>query len=296
MKKVLLSLLIFVLLFSNTGVANAYSNLNEQDQHIQKVVQDDIISKAKIPLKKISINPLNKNEVESIINTYHLQPKTVESIREYLNKCEKGEIKSTSLNIYVPSSDLSQYTYNTPNPYTKTYVGYGGKTYYEEVISYDNTSDSKTVCESTGWSNYLHSTIQAFVSYGIGTFLDTQLSGAWSIASIFTKGIPSDVPANSTFRHEARLHEHKVKKFTYVVENGQYYFGSHVEMSVSYFENTVVIPGLCPTQTGEPANMDPAITPNFDNPDAKAYNTYLGDGWVEIISHHKYKGVTFASI
>jgi hypothetical protein len=303
MKKLIALLLTVVIIFSGTNVASAASNLSEQDNNKNKLSHEDIVmsidekisNDAKVPLRKISMNPLDKNEVESIIATYQLQPETVKDIYEYMEKVRKGSIQPGKINIYIPSTTPSQ-EISTSSDYRKTYVGYAGKTYYEEVLSYDNTSASVTVKEAYGFLDYLNKTIDAAAKYGFGTGMDWITKGMWSIGSIFTGGLPSGVPTNSKFRHESRLYEYKVKKFTYLVESGQYYFGSRVEMSISHFDNLTVFPGLHPIEYGENTKLESIITPSYDIPDQRAYYSYMNGGWVEPIVQYKYGGVYFDSI
>lgn len=101
--------------------------------------------------------------------------------------------------------------------------------------------------------------------------------------NLFSSYLPSVAPANGNYRLEAALKEMKTEKRTYVVENGQYYFGALTESSTSNFQNFVVDPGLGYTE-GARSSWSNKSTRIFNSPAVKAYSFYLSGGYTEQIS------------
>ena len=93
--------------------------------------------------------------------------------------------------------------------------------------------------------------------------------------------------------HSAQLHETKTAKHTYVVEDGQYYFGSLVQCSSGRFQNFILDEDTHRTEIGKDSVLSPIQTPNYNSPDEKAYYGYVSSGWVETISGYEYHGVHF---
>lgn len=300
MKKTL-SIMLAFMLFIYSGVSVSFANPasntvdeNQLDQQIASQIDDSIMSQSKVPLQKITIDPSDSNQVELIINKYQLQPQTSKDIREYTEKIERGEITSGEINLYLPAgigSEISTYA-------TRTYVGYNNKTYYEDVVSYSSSSPYREIKKTTKakWIDYANSTIDATAKLLLDTVMTTISAGVWNVISIFTAGIPSNVPTNNETRHEAALVETKVKKNTYLVLDGQYYFGSAVEYSNSHFLNLLRIPGYDDVR-GANSALKVIYTDNYTTgADKKAWLSYVNGGYTERIPNFGYGGVSFTSL
>lgn len=117
--------------------------------------------------------------------------------------------------------------------------------------------------------------------------------GTWSVAKLFVN--PS-ISANTQVTHKAHLVETKNCKHTYVVENGQNYFGSLTEqVTSSHFNNVLIIPGKNPL-SGSNTNIPTKSTPNYSSADKKAYYSYVGSGYVETINGYTYGGAYYNSV
>lgn len=117
------------------------------------------------------------------------------------------------------------------------------------------------------------------------------------MAKIFTSGLPSNIPANSQHRHEARLIENKTQKFTYIdMKDGSgWRFESRVEKVSSHFTNEDIVPGFDPIR-GLNTNYLNQQTAGWSEPDKKAYSGYLNGGWITYVDNYEYAKAVFSSI
>lgn len=250
---------------------------------------DEFLDEHGVLVKEVSIDPYDSVQAEKIISTYHVQPETAETIRSYLKACKNGAESLTSITLTIPTM-----TEGRSSGSTRTYKGYGNKTYYEETIT--AYGDPGWIDVGGGlWENYVNDTAQAIGEYIVDGVVDTVTGGVWSIAKLFA---PNSVPSGHTVTHSAAIHEVKTAKHTYVVENGQYYFGSLVQRSSGYFQNSILDTDSNPHRyiDGADATLTAVQTPNYNSPDKKAYYGYVSSGWTETVAGFEYCGVYFESI
>lgn len=243
---------------------------------VEETIQDTII------MQEIAIDPHDKDQIEQVIITYQLQPETANTIRKLYKKAENNN-SIKELNVLIP------------NPTTRgnrTYKGYGNKTYYEEIVRVEYSSDFVDVGEDN-WSNYFDSTVKGVLEYTGNAILNKVTFGIFSISKIFTSY--SVAYPNDTITHIASLVENKDIKHTYVVDDGQYYFGSLTEKVVnSHFENRLLIPGNN-SVSGKDTSIPTESTPNYNSADEKAYYFYVGGGYTETIDGYWFGGAYFVS-
>lgn len=256
-------------------------------------VENNLDSESERASYDISVNPYNSNDVETKIELYKIMPQTAKAMREYSRKCISGEIKDGKLILtteYKPNSRQKRSLIG--------YVGYKNKRYQEEKITTTQSSSWGKVDEGRNYSDYLEDTINATINFTVNFAADYVTGGAWSIASILPSALACGVPADTSFRHEARLHEAKTEIFTYIDMDGtgQYSLGSRVERVNYHFENSSVFPSLGKTKYGEDTSSKTKETPNFNNRDTKAYSGDLNGEWIEAVDDYEYGGTTFKSI
>ena len=240
-----------------------------------------------IVMQEIAIDPYSSADAERVILTYHIQPETAQMIRNYVLACTNGSEDIISMTLTIPAMTTGRNSSGT-----RTYTGYGNKTYYEETIT---TNYHSSIEEIGGglWQNYATDTVSAIGEYVVDGALDYLTKGVWSISNLFT---PSAVPSDHSVTHSAQLHETKTAKHTYVVEDGQYYFGSLVQRSTGYFQNFILDEAADRTVSGKDSVLSATQTPNYNSPDKKAYYGYVSSGWEETISGYEYNGVYFYSV
>lgn len=291
---------IFVYAGINVSYASPESNVVDTEQLFEQQMvelEDSIMSEAKVPLEKVTIDPNNSEEVELTINEYQVLPKTANDIREYAEKVKNGEIISDGISLYLPAGSQSQGQFSTLAGTTRTYVGYNNKTYYEDIVVYNGISPETVIKKTTKEkrADYASSTVSATVRYYIDKTLDTVTLGAWSMANIFVQGLPTGVGTQTEITHTAKFIQNIAKKNTYIVLDGQYYFGYASESGSTYFQNFRNIPGYAMIFD----NSTPVVSkslPNYAKGDEKTWFNYVNGGLTERFSNYTYGGVTFNAI
>ncbi|GIO85563.1 hypothetical protein J25TS5_24950 [Paenibacillus faecis] len=300
MKKIL-SLILTCSFFVYSGLnvsyasseSNAVDTKQSYDQQMVKL-ENSIKIESKVPLQKITIDPNNSKEVEMTINNYKLLPKTANDIREYSEKVQNGDITSYGISLYLPARSQGNLSTNST---TRTYVGYNHKTYYEDIVVYNSISPETEInkTKKEKWADYAKKTISATVKYYIDKTLDSVTLGNWSMAKIFLEGIPSQVSGQTEITHTAKFIQSVAKKNTYIVLDGQYYFGYASESGSYYWQNFRNIPGYGMI-FDESTPVVSKKLPNYDKGDEKAYFNYVNGGLTERFSNYSYGGVIFNAI
>ena len=295
----MLSLVLGVTILSTTGIianGSPYSKPNESLSHPKKIFSLE----RNCTSYEQKINPYNGQEVAQAIILYDVMPETAEAMRHYSEACMSGEIKEGELTLitqYNPFNiDVDGISTKSVTP--RTYRGFGGRNYLEEKILLKQTSGAKTIYEGNKFSSYLNDTIDGVAGLAVDSGLDIVTFGTWSIGKVFTAGLPTGVPVNTSFRHESRLIENKTQVFTYIENTdgwGGYSLGSRVELDDYSFSNEAVFPGYYPVSSGIKLTKT-LRTPGYTIPDTKAYYGYVNGGWIEKIESFIYGGTKFYSV
>ena len=213
------------------------------EEGLYKNNQNTLFSKVNnttfVPVEEVNINPLDEVQVENAISKYGLHKQTAQGLKDYSEKCIKGEINPGEGVVYYAPLTL----YKSSSNSTRTYSGYGIKRYYEEKIKFTDHSKSEIVNVDT-WGQYKNSVVKCTAKTIFDGVIDYISGGVWSIASIFVDAFPSSVPsANGKVTHEANKQEQKTKVWTYVSESDGYHFGCLTEYSWAYFQNQIIYDG-----------------------------------------------------
>ncbi|WP_457943362.1 hypothetical protein [Caproiciproducens sp. LBM24188] len=244
-------------------------------------VKDDLF----IPVKKVDIPLENIETTNAVIKQQNIQKETTNYILDVIANSKKNQIHIDSIQVYLPQATSSR----------RTYKGYGNKTYFEETVTTNYHSDPADVNQSP-WGTYKNSVIKGIAEYIVGEVADKVTFGSYSIASIFASAVPSSVSGTTEVTHYAQLFETKTTKHTYVVEDGQYYFGSLTEKASGKFENFISIPGVSGgNKRGSDSKISNIQTQNYSSADKRAYYGYVSGGWVERIESYQYGQATFNS-
>lgn len=221
-------------------------------------------------------------------------PKTANDIREYSEKVQSGEIISNEISLYLPAGNQGNFSTNSIN---RTYEGYKNKTYYEDIVVYNGISPETEINKTTKekWADYAKKTINATAKYYVDKTLDSFTLGSWSMAKIFLEGIPSQVSSQTEVTHTAKFIQSVAKKNTYIVLDGQYYFGYASESGSYYWQNFRNIPGYGMI-FDESTPVVSKKLPNYDKGDEKTYFNYVNGGLTEGFGNYSYGGVIFNAI
>ena len=175
----------------------------------------------------------------------------------------------------------------------RTYTGYAGKTYYEELVILKANSTSFNVRMPSKYTvkDYLWDVFQAGIVNSAGMFVDSMSGNMWTIMStVFPKGFDEDsLPTNAAMTHTAVLIENKSRKYTWVYEADDIFIGSILDNASDYrFVNYVNIPGVSVNESGQTDWQHNKVT-GYDKADEIAYRNYKYEGYTDIIRTYAYK-------
>jgi hypothetical protein len=244
------------------------------------------------PTYEVNIDPYDIDDVEDVIAFYNVRDEAAADMLAFAEKCISGEIVNGTLTLETFVNPLARAT--------RTYTGYNNWQYYEETVTINGTSAFQTVYTTTAsaYSAYLSTSISAAIRYMVDAVLDEVSGGSWGVASLLVSTLPSGIPSSTSIQHQASLYETKTRKYTYAVQDGQYYYPAVADKTTYYFDNLRAIPGSGPysgTQAGQPTTTKTATTSSYNNGDQKAY-VYMYSGYTDYVSAYTYKGKVFNSV
>lgn len=162
----------------------------------------------------IKIDPYYSGNLENFASENRISNAVLADIKTLLRGLSNGSIRSIEeLNVYVPISPSSL---GAEQSSTKTYTGYAGRQYYEELLTYNSTSESFSVKKPNyGFGTYASNVLKAAAVTAGTAVMDYITGGAWTIASIFAQSPGySSIPTTAASTHSAVLHENKYRKYT----------------------------------------------------------------------------------
>lgn len=250
---------------------NVFANNEDYIYTKDYIIQD-------LNLNSINYYSENIDFKNNLIQEYDILPETAQTIQNIL---------SNPLNKNISAIEIIK-----PNINKNTYSG----RFYEEIIKVEANSDEAKIEENVT-ENYVNKILSVTVNFTFDSIINSKTAGMWSLARSLGEAFES-VPSTTSITHAARLYEDKYCKHTYVVEDGQYYFGALTEKSHGRFQDYFVYPGFNGgiEEGKNPQIMDPVETDSFRNPEERAEVSYLNGGWVEHIYEYEYEGVSFDSV
>lgn len=207
----------------------------------------------------------------------------------YVDNPDKTKINNLKV-INFSSMDLDEIN-NITNS-RRTYTGYKGRTYQDDIYETKTSSDWKLIYEGKNISNYFDSTISNIISLIIDGTIDLQTKGIWSIGKVIFSEFNADkISSNTSIKHEAKLQSTQVEKFTYILEpDGQYYLGCNTVRGDYYLRNYLDVPGEEGIETSSPTTY--FKSDSWDKADEKAWQ-WRYNPWLESAKSVKYGGKTF---
>lgn len=120
--------------------------------------------------------------------------------------------------------------------------------------------------------------------------LDKATGNMWTLATIFAQSPGySSIPTNASLKHSAVLLENKYRKYTYIYDGNDLYFGSLFDYAYSYkFKEYLNIPGYAVLE-GEYTPIQSWRTAYFYDADEMAYRWYGSGGYTDTIISYTYE-------
>lgn len=219
-------------------------------------------------------------------------PRLLEIVTKIMNDVASGKIElNRPLVIYYPEEHEIETRGITSS--TKTYIGYKGKQYYQELLSCSgNSLEFNVRMPKTKWSQYCENVFVAGVQTMMDGVINTATYDYWTLISIFTN-FPSDsLSTTQAGEHTAKLFENKYTKITYFMRDGEYISSSVIDYAYDYsYENFINIPGIDFYSNGRTQHFSEKAT-GYDNADEYAYHAEVSGNYNNQITKYRYRNST----
>lgn len=172
----------------------------------------------------------------------------------------------------------------------KTYTGYNGQQYYQELLTCSGNSkefDVKMPKEPLKqyWEDVFVAGVKAMVD-GVFSSIDNK---AWTLFTVFGQGVSTSISTSQASTHTAKLFENKYSKITYLMRDGQYVSSSVIDYAYEYFyENLINVDGKDFYSNGRTAHFSDKAT-GYDNADEYAYRAEGYQNYNNQITQYRYR-------
>lgn len=219
-------------------------------------------------------------------------PRLLDIVSKIMNDVASGKIElNRPLVIYHPEEHEIETRGITSS--TKTYTGYNGRQYYQELLSCSgNSLEFNVNMPETKWSQYCKNVFVAGVKTMMDGIINTATNEYWTIASIFTDFPSESLSTTQANEHTAKLYENKYTKITYFMRDGEYISSSVIDYAYDYsYENFINIPGIDFSSMGRTESFNEKAT-GYDNADEYAYNAEVSGNYNNQITCYRYRNST----
>lgn len=239
----------------------------------------------------LSVDAYNYSQFKVIANNKGVSAQLQSDIDKIMAKVRNGEIELTEpLAVYVPKTINVENGSRGITTKKTTYSGYAGREYYQELLDCKgNSLEFNVKMPSSKWSQYCSQVFQSIVTTSASAGLDAVSYGTWTLLSVFLHSTSDSISTTKAIKHTAKLFENKYIKYTYVIQNGEYYLGSVIEYSYNYFfENFINVDGEAFYSDGKTPQLY-AKGAGYDKADEYAYRNYTNASYNNSITRYDYK-------
>lgn len=244
--------------------------------------------------EELSIDAQSYSQFEAVAENKGLSDQLKSDINRIMVKVQNGEIELTEpLAVYVPEPIYTENNARSITSSTKTYTGYAGMKYYQELLDFKaNSLEFNVTMPSARWKQYCNQVFEAAVTTTASAGLDAITGRTWTLLSVFTQSTSDSISTTKAIKHTAKLFENKYIKYTHVVLDGQYYAGSVIEYTYNYFfRNFINVDGSDFYSNGD-TEKQTAKAKGYDKADEYAYQNYVSSPYINSITRYTYKNKT----
>lgn len=242
--------------------------------------------------KSLQVGPDNYQMLLNRSSGIEFSPRLLEIVTKIMNDVASGKIElSRPLVIYYPEEHEIETRGITSS--TKTYTGYKGRQYYQELLSCSgNSLEFNVRMPKVQWQQYCEYVFVAGIKTMMDGVINTATNNTWTIASIFTNFPSNSLSTTQAGKHTAKLIENKYTKITYLMRDGEYISSSVIDYAYDYFyENIINIDGVGSYYNGiTPHSSEKA--PGYDNADEYAYHAEVSGNYNNQITSYLYRNST----
>lgn len=242
-----------------------------------------------IQAQEIKISDINELDVDMLAAAHSLSSYLTNDLKRIAEKSSAGEIAVQSLAVYTPYSALAPQSQSIQS--SRTYTGYNGNKYYEEILDFKGNSTTFNVVQPpSALADYATNTLTALGKALLDYGLNKALGKTWTLVSIFSQNAISSIPTTKAVKHTAALIENKQRKYTYIYEypGADMQLGSIIDCAYDYrFQNYLNYDGD-KIVTGAVTPQQEYTAEGYDSADKYAYLWYLNSGYQNLITGYLY--------
>lgn len=242
-----------------------------------------------IPAQEIQIADMDIALINEFASRYSFSSLLIDDLKRIAERSNAGEIEVQSLAVYIPSVESASAQGDLVS--SRTYTGYKGRKYYEEVLEFNGNSLSFNVAQpDSAIQNYLKNFFRALGETIVSTALNAATGNKWTLVELFAQDAISGIPTTQAVDHTSVLIENKYRKYTYIYEydGAEMMFGSKIDSTYAYrFKNYLNVHGSDIIE-GEDSPTQSYVAEGYTNADQYAYYWYLNSGYQNTISNYLY--------
>lgn len=244
--------------------------------------------------EELSIDTHNYSQFKVVADNKGLSNQLLSDIDRIMEKVHNGEIElAEPLAVYIPEPIYVKNDGRSITSSTKTYTGYAGRQYYQELLDCrGNSLEFNVTMPSSRWSQYCSQVFQSVVTTSASAGLDAVTGGTWTLLSVFLQSTSDSISTTQAIQHTAKLFENKYTKYTYLVQDGEYYVGSVIDYTYNYFfRNFINVDGADFYSNGDTGKLT-AKAAGYDSADEYAYRNYVNSSYNNTITRYNYKNTS----
>ncbi len=243
-----------------------------------------------IPAQEIQITDMDIASINELASRHLFSNLLIDDLRKIAERSSAGEIEVQSLAVYIPGGESVSRQEGIVS--RRTYTGYMGKKYYEEVLEFNgNSLPFNVVQPNSAFQNYIENVLSAAAETLIDTALNAATGDKWTLLTVFAQSDISQISTTEAVEHTSALIENKYRKYTYIYEydGADMMFGSMIDNTYEYrFKNYLNVPGEDIIEGDDTPNQS-CKAEGYTNADQYAYQWYLTSGYQNTISRYSYK-------
>ncbi len=236
----------------------------------------------------------NYAQFQEIADEKELSDQLLHDIDNIMEKVHNNNLElEEPLVVYIPEPIESKSLARSETKTTRTYTGYAGMKYYQELLDCKgNSLEFNVKMPNATWKEYCSQVLAASVVTLAGAALDAVTGKSWSMLSVFAQSTSSSISTTKALSHTAKLFENKYTKYTYVIVNEEQHIGSVIDYTYNYFfRNFINVDGEDFYSNGDTSKQTAKVK-GYDQADEYAYKNYMYYSYNARISGYKYENTS----
>lgn len=227
-----------------------------------------------IELNKVLVDITSLENIQLITEEYSISDAVAARLIKLYEENINGTQTVTQVEVYTPVGINARSS--------RTYTGYGGLQYSEEIVTWESYSDWVEAFESRdeAFNNYLKDVVPDTIMGLFAIGADYITKGGYSLVALGFPLIPKAEYSTNTHVHNTLLNQKYSEKMTFVHSGGVEYIGSTTAFVSYYFEEELRY-GYKVDPLRDSGDEVLQNTPYYYNADELAYYHFQNGGQAE---------------